>query len=48
VASNNGLFTPSITFDCLKAPAAPSGMTGVTDLFRMVAVGGVRSSKWGT
>lgn len=48
VSSNNGLFKPTMTFDCLKSPAAPAGMTGVTELLRVVAVSMDRAQKWGT
>lgn len=46
VASNNGLFAPSITFDMLKAASAPASMSGVTELLRMTEIHPVRSSKW--
>lgn len=46
VANNSSYFTPSITFDMLKAPTAPSGMTGVTDMVRLTSIQPVRSTKW--
>ncbi|WZO97312.1 hypothetical protein EP7_004337 [Isosphaeraceae bacterium EP7] len=48
ISSNRGLFTPDVTFDLFKAAAAPSGMTGVTELLRVSSVNAVRSAKWGT
>lgn len=46
VQSNNGLFLPQATYDMLKAAAAPSGMSGVTDLIRVVAKWEDRTAKW--
>lgn len=46
VANSASYFTPSISYDMLKAPAAPSGMSGVTDLLRVTSIGPTRSTKW--
>lgn len=46
VQSNNGLFLPSATWDLLRASAAPAGMSGVSDLLRVVPVFPTRSTKW--
>lgn len=43
--NNSSLMEPEITFRALKASAAPSGMTGVTDLVRITSVD-ERSTKW--
>ncbi len=48
VPNNSTLRNPSITYHMLKAPAAPSGMTGVTDLMRLAEIHRTRSTKWGT
>lgn len=46
VPNNATLLNPSITYHMLKAPAAPSGMSGVTDLVRLTSIGPTRSTKW--
>lgn len=46
VKSNNGMNEPIVVYDMLKAPAAPSGMSGVTDLLRLTSIGPTRSTKW--
>lgn len=46
VQSNNGLFLPSATWDCLKASSAPSGMSGSTDICRVIPIFPTRSTKW--
>jgi hypothetical protein len=46
VANNNSQFQPTATFDLLKAPAAPSGMSSVTDICRVTSIGPTRSTKW--
>lgn len=43
--SNAQLMKPEITFECMKASAAPTGMTGVTDLVRLTTIDR-RSTKW--
>lgn len=48
VQSNNGIFNPTISYDLLKTSAAPAGMSGVSDLLRIVTIGPTRSAKWGT
>lgn len=45
-ANNNSIMQPSLTYRALKASAAPSGMTGVTNLARFVPVFETRSAKW--
>lgn len=46
VANSASYFTPSISYDMLKASSAPSGMSGVTDLLRVTSIGPTRSTKW--
>lgn len=46
VPNNNSLMLPVVTYDMLKAPAAPSGMTSITDLLRMTEIHPTRSTKW--
>lgn len=46
IPNNSTLRTPSITYHLLKAPAAPSGMSGVTDLMRLTSINRTRSTKW--
>lgn len=45
VPNNNSLMTPTMRFRMLKASAAPTGMTSVTNLLR-IAVVDTRSTKW--
>lgn len=46
IPNNASLLQPVATYHLLKAPAAPSGMAGVTDLARLVSIGPTRSTKW--
>lgn len=43
--NNSSIMQPEITFRMLKATAAPTGMTGVTELLRIVGID-LRSTKW--
>jgi hypothetical protein len=45
VAGNNQFLNPSLSFTLLKAPAAPAGMTGVTDYLRITSID-ARSTKF--
>lgn len=45
-ANNNSLLLPSLTYRLLKASAAPTGMSGVTDLLRVVPIWQTKTSKW--
>jgi hypothetical protein len=45
-ANNNSLMQPSYTLRMLKATAAPTGMTGVTDLLRVVPIWNTKSTRW--
>ena len=45
VPGNNQFFNPAINLSMLKASAAPSGMTGVTDYLRVTSTD-KRSTKW--
>lgn len=45
-ANNNSLLLPSLTYRALKASAAPTGMTGVTNLVRFTPIFETRSTKW--
>jgi len=44
--NNNSLMLPSLTYRMLKATSAPTGMTGVTDLLRVVPIWETKTSKW--
>lgn len=45
IANNSSLMKPTVTFNLLKASAAPTGMTGVTDYLRITAIDR-RATKW--
>lgn len=46
VPNNGTIRNPSITYHMLKAPSAPAGMSGVTDLMRLAEIHRTRSTKW--
>lgn len=46
IPNNNSLLQPTVVYDCLKAAAAPAGMSSVTDLCRLTSIGPTRSTKW--
>lgn len=45
-ANNNSIMQPSLTYRALLATAAPSGMTGVTNLVRFTPTFETRTAKW--